>query len=518
MHTPIGRLDRTPWGGVVVFTLVACGFAWLVALPLWMIDAQSGMYSVLFGLLAQVMMFTPAIAMLVVVFIMKIPGTRRTRFLGMWPLKPAKRVVWFMVLATITPLLIVALITGVSAVLNLVELDLLHFQGFKNILEEQLAGSEGAASSLPPIEILVMTQILSIPFAAILNSLFAFGEEIGWRGWLLPALLPLGTWPALLISGVIWGLWHSPLILLGYNFGYTDIRGVLLMVAGCVAWGALFGWARLRSGSVWPAVIGHGALNASGGLVMLISANAEEVNLAVVGPLGIVSWAVIAVIIVGMVSFGAFSQQPELAEAGGTAQTISTHLGPWQRFALALAEPVAQENITLTSREARKILKFEWGVTTQIQAQDRIQHSLDSVAYRVVLRAISSGETYDEFYQRLSPLAPSPQSLSFLANAFSVELGHSGVNVEKEATIALAWDIAVSLTFAEKTRAAGYTDEQYAHTTTDVLSLAAALSFSGWQEYGEALSAQNASIQWFAHDSESPWRQVEWPVAGKRLT
>ena len=70
----------------------------------------------------------------------------------------------------------------------------------------------------------------------------------------------------------LWGLWHSPLILLGYNFGLADLRGVALMTAGCIAWGILLGWSRLRTGSVWPAVVGHGALNASAGLIGVVVA------------------------------------------------------------------------------------------------------------------------------------------------------------------------------------------------------------------------------------------------------
>ncbi|WP_244302974.1 CPBP family intramembrane glutamic endopeptidase [Leucobacter coleopterorum] len=102
----------------------------------------------------------------------------------------------------------------------------------------------------------------------------------------MPALRPLGVWPSLILSGAIWGLWHSPLILLGYNFNLTDLRGVALMTAGCIAWGVLLGWSRLRTGSVWPAVFAHGALNASAGLFMLLAAAGEPLDPALASPLG----------------------------------------------------------------------------------------------------------------------------------------------------------------------------------------------------------------------------------------
>ena len=140
-----------------------------------------------------------------------------------------------------------------------------------------------------------------IPVGAVVNSFLAFGEELGWRGWLQTALLPLGTWPALVITGVVWGLWHAPIILLGYNFARADVVGVLFMVGGCVAWGVLLGWLRLRSASLWPAVLAHGSLNAVAGLLLVLTAAGVVPDMAIVGPLGIVAWAVIAVVVLVIV-------------------------------------------------------------------------------------------------------------------------------------------------------------------------------------------------------------------------
>jgi hypothetical protein len=64
---------------------------------------------------------------------------------------------------------------------------------------------------------------------------------------------------------------------------------------------------------VWPAVVGHGALNAAAGLVVLLSAAGADVDMGVVGPLGFVAWAVIAVIVVVLVLLGQFRREPELA-------------------------------------------------------------------------------------------------------------------------------------------------------------------------------------------------------------
>ncbi len=91
----------------------------------------------------------------------------------------------------------------------------------------------------------------------------ALGEELGWRGYLLPKLLFLGPRRALLLSGLLHGLWHLPLILLTPY--YHSIGNLLitlpLFLATLTLAGVFYGWLRLTTGSVWPAAIAHRALN-----------------------------------------------------------------------------------------------------------------------------------------------------------------------------------------------------------------------------------------------------------------
>lgn len=306
-------LARVPWGAVIVFTVVAMGLAWAVALPLWLTETTNPAFPTLFSALVQAMMFTPLLATLAVVFVMRVPRLERLRFLGMWPLRPAKRVVWFTVAAMFAPILIIALSIVIAAVCGWAELDLVHFSGFAETLAATTP--EAMQDMLPPPGVIVLAQLLSLPLGVLINSVVAFGEEIGWRGWLLPALRPLGTWPSLLISGAIWGLWHSPVILLGYNFGLMDWRGVALMMIACVFWGALLGWSRLRSGSLWPAVIGHASLNAGAAMILLVIAAGVEVNPVLVLPLGAAGWIAVGAVLVVLVLTGQFSdaRQPPLA-------------------------------------------------------------------------------------------------------------------------------------------------------------------------------------------------------------
>ena len=83
------------------------------------------------------------------------------------------------------------------------------------------------------------------------------------------------------------------------------------MIGGCVAWGVLFGWLRLRSGSLWPAVVAHGSLNAAAGMIMIVAA--VQPDLALAGPLGAAGWIVAAVVALVLALTGQFRRQPELA-------------------------------------------------------------------------------------------------------------------------------------------------------------------------------------------------------------
>lgn len=63
----------------------------------------------------------------------------------------------------------------------------------------------------------VATFALVLGLGATVNAVFAFGEEFGWRGYLLWELAPWGFWRASFAIGVVWGLWHAPIIVAGYR-------------------------------------------------------------------------------------------------------------------------------------------------------------------------------------------------------------------------------------------------------------------------------------------------------------
>ncbi len=99
----------------------------------------------------------------------------------------------------------------------------------------------------------------------VTGPILAFAEEIGWRGYLQPRLEFLGERLAMLMVGIVWIGWHLPYILLTPYYHADGQRGlVLALFAGTViAFSFLFGYLRVRSGSVWPAVLAHFAHNAT---------------------------------------------------------------------------------------------------------------------------------------------------------------------------------------------------------------------------------------------------------------
>ncbi|PKM78296.1 MAG: hypothetical protein CVU90_03280 [Firmicutes bacterium HGW-Firmicutes-15] len=108
-----------------------------------------------------------------------------------------------------------------------------------------------------------ITTFSTMLLAGIINGIstawvYFFGEEFGWRIYLQDRLIPLwGIKKGVLLIGVIWGLWHAPVIALGYNYPGHPVTGVITMVLFCVTTGIIFSYAVFKTGSVWIAALLH---------------------------------------------------------------------------------------------------------------------------------------------------------------------------------------------------------------------------------------------------------------------
>ncbi len=122
----------------------------------------------------------------------------------------------------------------------------------------------GASLALPgthsPI-LLILTGVQTVLLTPLLAILVFFGEEYGWRGYLQSELVKLGRVRGILLVGVIWGVWHWPIILMGANYPGHPLLGLLLMTLYSTGNAVVLGYAVLRSGSVLLAAFLHGLID-----------------------------------------------------------------------------------------------------------------------------------------------------------------------------------------------------------------------------------------------------------------
>ncbi|MGF1505481.1 MAG: CPBP family intramembrane glutamic endopeptidase [Anaerolineae bacterium] len=265
---------------ILIFIAVAFGIAYLIGLVIWLtggifdsplvIDVPGVIQlrlSIL--LIAGVYMFSPAVANIVTRYV------TQEGFDNLWlafKLRegwPFWLIAWFG-----TPLLI---LVG-AALFYAIFPDTFDptFGVFRDLLEAQLAAASQSIDDLGiSITALVLLQFAQGVFLGpVINALFVFGEEFGWRAYLQQRLLQVAR-PRLVmvLMGVIWGLWHAPIIAMGHNYGLVypgyPWAGIAAMCWFTFVAGTFIAWLTIKGRSVWPAVIAHGSLNGVAGIVLL---------------------------------------------------------------------------------------------------------------------------------------------------------------------------------------------------------------------------------------------------------
>ncbi len=165
---------------------------------------------------------------------------------------------------------------------------------------EALARAREQMTALPPWLGLLFATINALIAGYTVNAVAGFGEEAGWRGLLLRELAPLGFWRSTALIGVIWGLWHAPLILQGHNYPNYPVLGVAMMTVFTLLLSPIITYVRLRARSVIAAAIFHGTVNASFGIQILYISGGNELTLAFTGAAGFI---VMALTIAGIVLY-----------------------------------------------------------------------------------------------------------------------------------------------------------------------------------------------------------------------
>lgn len=124
------------------------------------------------------------------------------------------------------------------------------------------------------------------PFTSMISgtlvSFAAFGEEAGWRGYMMPKMIKLwGIRRAVVFGGIIWGIWHWPLTCVGHNFGREyfgyPFTGFAIVCIMCIFLGIILTFVTYKSGSIWPAAILH-AVNNSWASALQYFINGEKIT------------------------------------------------------------------------------------------------------------------------------------------------------------------------------------------------------------------------------------------------
>jgi membrane protease YdiL (CAAX protease family) len=196
---------------------------------------------------------------------------------------------WYWVVFGLSLVLVYGLMTGLNALFGLGQA-----VDFRDMLL-QAAGSQATGlQEIPGPVLFLVAGLQSLVLAPFLGLLIAFGEEYGWRGYLQGELIKMGKVRGILVVGVIWGLWHAPVIMMGHNYPGYPVFGILVMTLYTIGLGFFLGYAMLKSGSVWLAAFLHALNNSVASFLMVaVYAPDDPVFSFGVGLYGIVVWAVV---------------------------------------------------------------------------------------------------------------------------------------------------------------------------------------------------------------------------------
>ena len=185
----------------------------------------------------------------------------------------------------------------------------LYFLIFPGSFDPQLTTLKGMVASngkqgLDVSKMLIVQTLIFVLIGPIVNIIPTMGEELGWRGYLLPKLrIFLSDRTALIITGAIWGIWHLPVIVMGHNYGtgywgYPWL-GILAMIVFCVTLGIIEGYISIKLESVIPAAMIHSTVNAGAALPIIFAKSGYNPILgpAITGLIGGLPFSVLAVIL-----------------------------------------------------------------------------------------------------------------------------------------------------------------------------------------------------------------------------
>ena len=161
-----------------------------------------------------------------------------------------------------------------------------------HVPEDQQEMVREQMGQMPAYLMIIITLVSGLIAGITVNAIAAFGEEYGWRNYLVGALREVKFWKAALFIGIVWGLWHFPLILMGHNYPNEPYWGVLLMVVMCILLGIIELYFVLKTKSMIVAAILHGTINAVSGMVIYFTLGGNDFLNGMAGLSGFIVMAV----------------------------------------------------------------------------------------------------------------------------------------------------------------------------------------------------------------------------------
>lgn len=278
----------------LIFSAVVCGVSWLAALLFHLITGYNGYPLGNPDGYAAMMIFSTSYMFLPLICAYALHRQSGEKFSSTGLIKFKVNKWWFV--AWLTPLAVIFL----SLIANMPFASV----SFTNIElpAELLANINNATNGTPLPEnfsgILLIITIVSGLFAGIsVNAIAAFGEEYGWRNYMVHALRNVKFWKASMLIGTIWGLWHFPIILMGHNYPEDRIVGIPLMTIMCILLGIIELYFVLKTRSVIPAAIFHGTFNALAGSAVFFVKDGNSITSYVTGVSGFIAMIITIVAI-----------------------------------------------------------------------------------------------------------------------------------------------------------------------------------------------------------------------------
>lgn len=253
------------------YSIIVCLLSWAVfAVARFGFGMDRVNTPMFFTTFAAIYMFFPMITALVLQAIdkEKFNHTGLVNFKVKWP--------W--VVAWLLPVVMVFLCIPINGLFPGVELQYNSEQLINQyqVPEEQQEMVRESLAKLPAWMMVVSTIFSGLIAGITINAIAAFGEEYGWRNYLVGALREVRFWKAALFIGFVWGIWHFPLILMGHNYPNEPRWGVLLMVVMCVLLGTIELYFVLKSKSMVVAAIMHGTINAVSGMTIYFTLGGND--------------------------------------------------------------------------------------------------------------------------------------------------------------------------------------------------------------------------------------------------